>query len=225
MKTSELEAMAARLTELQRIYLLTAYDYDQAAEQAHSGFNAPPARIWRWMEYGPVGAKETLGSGELRMKLDRLNLVSPGTGAVWASLRSKGLVETELRPTGFVNAYSKKSLPSLWVRMTTDGRKISRVLRGMPATKPKEPAKPLSLSALRLIEYGQAHPEKEFYWNAPWDDSGWTADYMMMLSVAKSLIKRGLLEGSAPHHLRITYTGRQLDLTKEPNWAPRKART
>lgn len=225
-----IEALAGSLTDRQRTYLLTTYDMDQAREANMKGFGfkvgfkAPPASVWRWMEYGPVGAKGTLWDGELRTALDRLKLVSSGTGAVWASLRQKGLIETELRPTAFVNAFSKKPLPSLWVKMTTDGRKVSRVLKGEPVTKPKEPPKPLSLSALRLIEYGQAHPDKVFYWNAPWDDSGFTADYMVMLSVAKSLIKKDLLQGDAPHRLQITRAGMALDVKSQPNWKPRNTK-
>lgn len=225
-KAKKLELLAKSLTELQRTYLLLAFDMDQSLETAMKsfGFGAPPARVWRWLEYGPVGAKGVLWDGALRKALDRKNLVNSGTGAVWASLKNKGLIDTELRPTGFVNGHSKQPLLSLFVRMTTDGRKVSRVLRGEPMTKPKAEPKPLSLSALRLIEYGQRHPKEVFYWGAPWDETGFVPDYMVMLTISTSLIKRGYLAGEAPRQLRITAMGLTLDVTKEPNWVPLKKR-
>lgn len=50
-----LEALATGLNERQRAYLLAAYDEDQAREGRNRGLGGPPARRWRWIEYGPVG--------------------------------------------------------------------------------------------------------------------------------------------------------------------------
>lgn len=124
-RASKFDSIATALTKLQRTYLLLALDRDQALEASKKGFEfgAPPAHVWRWTEYGPIGAKGVLWDGELRRALDRLQLVNSGTGAVWSSLRLEGLLEIELRDTGFVNAYSKKPLSSLFARMTTSGRK------------------------------------------------------------------------------------------------------
>jgi hypothetical protein len=43
-----------------------------------------------------------------------------------------------------------------------------------------------------------------------------------MLGVARGRIKRGLLSGNAPYHLRITAAGRALNLSVEPNWQLRR---
>jgi hypothetical protein len=109
---------------------------------------------------------------------------------------------------------------SLMLRMTTDGRKVARILKGEPLTKPKVD-KPLSLSALRLIAYGQANPNEVFDNHAPWGMC--PIDYLTILGICRGLIKRGLLAGEAPHAMRITDTGMTLDVTSQPNWKPAPA--
>ncbi|MDV2986831.1 UNVERIFIED_CONTAM: hypothetical protein Q9R58_21150 [Methylobacteriaceae bacterium AG10] len=218
---SALEALATGLNERQRAYLVAAYDEDQAREVTHRGPGGPPARTWRWIEYGPVGAKWLDGPGSrlLRAKLAESGLVSQGTGATWASLVERGLLTTKYEHTGLIDTRSHRAIQSLLVRLTTDGRKVARILRGESPTRPrsKEP-KALSLSALRLIAYGQQHPEETFDFHAPWGVC--PLDYLMILGVCRGLVKRGLLTGDPPTRLRITPAGEAIDVTREPTWKP-----
>jgi hypothetical protein len=220
--TTPIQETADGLNARQRAYLLTAYDEDQARESARRGkIGGAPASVWRWIEYGAVGVRLFDGADPhlLRCRLELEGLVDSGTGSTWASLVRLKLVETRREDTGFVDRRTLRPVRSLMVRLTAAGRRVARLLKGEPATRPKAP-KPLSLSALRLIEYGQRHPDEEFEWCSPWD---WRPpEYVMMLGVAKGLVKRGLLTGEAPHALRITEAGMGLDLASELNWKPRR---
>ena len=216
-----LQTIASGLNARQRAYLLAAYDEDQAREARQAGPGGPPARRWRWIEYGPVGAKWLDGAGSrlLRVKLAESGLVSQGTGATWAALAERGLLTTRYENTGLIDARSQRPIKSLMVRLTTDGRKVARLLRGEPPTRPlSRAAKPLSLSALRLVAYGQHHPEETFDFHAPWGIC--PVDYLVMLGICRGLVKRGLLAGDPPTRLRITPAGAALDVMREPNWKP-----
>jgi hypothetical protein len=219
---ARLAGIAETLGERQRSYLLTVHDEDQRGEAAQRqlGPNALPAHRWRWIEYGPVGAKwlDQPGVPLLRRALDQAGLVDQGTGATWSALVERGLVQRRHVHTGFMD-FRKRPIASLMLRMTPDGRKVARILTGAPLTKPK-PAKQHSLSALRLITYGQARPETAFGWSAPWDHTGFVPDYLILQAVARSLIKQGLLAGEAPDHLQITAAGLALDVTQHPAWKP-----
>ncbi|WP_430912183.1 hypothetical protein [Methylobacterium sp. sgz302541] len=218
---AHLQGVAAMLNERQRSYLLAAYDEDQTREATHCGPGGPPAGRWRWIEYGPVGAKWLDGPGSrlLRAKLAESGMVSQGTGATWAALAERGLLTTRYEHTGLIDTRSRRAIRSLMVRLTTDGRKVARLLRGEPLTRPrsKEP-KPLSLSALRLVAYGQQHPGEAFDFHAPWGVC--PLDYLVVLGICRGLVKRGLLAGDPPTRLRITEAGSVLDVTQEPNWKP-----
>ena len=216
-----LEVIASGLNERQRAYLLATYDEDQAREARNSGPGGPPARRWRWIEYGPVGHKWLDGSGShlLRTKLAESGLVSQGTGATWATLVERGLLTTQYEHTGLIDRRSRRPIRSLMVRLTTDGRKVARLLRGEPPTRPRSKEhQPLSLSALRLVAYGQQHPEEAFDFHAPWGVC--PLDYLVVLGICRGLVKRGLLAGDPPTRLRITEAGSVLDVTQEPNWKP-----
>lgn len=217
--TAALQAIAADLNERQRSYLLAAYIEDQRREAGNRGPGGLPAREYRWIEYGPVGAKwlDNPGAFLLRRELERAGLVSQGTGSTWSALVERGLLTTKRAHTGFYDARTGRSILSLLVRLTTDGRKVARIIKGEPLTKPK-PVKTLSLSALRLIAYGQAHPQDSFDVHAPWGMC--PLDYLTSLGICRGLIKRGLLAGDPPHNLRITPEGMALDVTKEVNWKP-----
>ncbi|KMO27043.1 hypothetical protein VQ02_33775 [Methylobacterium variabile] len=216
-----LQAIATGLNERQRAYLLAAYDEDQAREERNRGPGGPPARKWRWIEYGPVGHQWLDGPGSrlLRAKLAECGLVSQGTGATWAALVERGLLTTRYENTGMIDTRSRRAIQSLMVRLTTDGRKVSRLLRGEQPTRPrsKEP-KPLSLSALRLVAYGQQHPEEAFDFHDPWGIC--PVDYLVMLGICRGLVKRGLLAGDPPSRLKITPAGLDFDVTRENNWHP-----
>jgi len=211
--------IAGELNNRQRTYLLAAFDLDQRAEENNKYFGAPPAEVWRWMEYGPIGQRRFLGSGELRDQLVRERLVDSGAGATWSRLGSLRLVELKYTPSGF--ATRGRPISVLWVRMTTRGRRVCRHLRGLPATKPRAPESPFSLTALRLLDFGQRHPDQKFYWRAPWDEVlARIPEAPIALGVAKGLIGRGLLAGKPQGQLTITPAGRDIDVAAQPNWKP-----
>ncbi len=217
---TDLRAITDRLNGRQRAYLLAVYGEDQLREAANKGrMGAPPARTWRWIEYGPVGARflDSHTAFLLRRELERRDLVDQGTGATWAALVAAGLVETRHAHTGFADRRTGRPILSLLVKMTTTGRKVARILKGEPLTRPKAD-KPLSLAALRLIAHGQRHPDMDFHFADPWDIC--PLDHLVMRGICLGLIKRGLLAGEFPDQLRITPTGQALDVTKQPNWKP-----
>jgi hypothetical protein len=154
----------------------------------------------------------------LRRVLDAQRLVDQGTGASWSALVERGLMQRRHVHTGFVDV-RRRPIVSLMLRMTPDGRKVARTIKGEPLTRPK-PARQHSLSALRLIAYGQAHAETVFGWSAPWDHTGFGPDYLILLAVTRSLVKQGLLAGEAPDHLQITEAGLALNVTQQPAWRP-----
>lgn len=219
---ARLAAIAAHMNARQRAYLLAVYDIDQAREAANRGPDAAPASVWRWIEYGPDALRDFFGDRELRAALQAQGLVDSGSGATWSALASHGLIERKHRDTPLHLRKWDRTLQILFVRMTSDGRKVARLVRGEPATRPRAP-KALSLTALRLVAYGQAHPGTTFDWQVPWAESYWQPDYMMAHGVCQGLIKRGLLAGTVPNQLRITPAGQLLDVTAEPNWKPPKA--
>lgn len=212
-KDEQIAAVTNGLNERQRAYLLVAYDEDQYQEEAHRRPGLSPPSVWRWMEYGPVGGRKLFGSGPLRDTLQRLKLIDAGAGSTWAALAERGLILLQYRATPLPR------MSSLFVRMTTDGRKAARILKGLPMRKPQAHAKPLSLTALRLLHYGQQHPTTAFDYLQPWADRFGMPELLVVLGAARGLIKRGLLSGDG-RTLRITHGGLVVDVTNEPNWRP-----
>jgi len=199
--------------------LLTAFDIDQRAEEHNKYFGAPRAEVWRWIEYGPIGERRFLGSGQLREELIRVRLVGPGAGRTWSRLEWLRLVELRHTPSGFLNR--GRPIVVLWVRLTTLGRKVSRTIRGLPLIKASTPQKPLSLTALRLLDFGQRHPDHKFHWTAPWNEVyARMPETPVVVAVTKGLIRRGLLAGEAQGELIITNVGRGIDVSAQPNWKP-----
>jgi hypothetical protein len=217
----QLQAIARGLNERQRAYLLAVYAEDQIREAGQRRRRSLPARTWRWIEYGPVSAKRLDNSSTflLRRELERVKLVDRGTGATWSALVKRGLVKSRHAHTGLADARTGRPIVSLLVQMTSGGRKVARIIKGEPVIKLKG-RKPLSLSALRLIAYGQEHPNEEFEWRTPWEGAMHVPDYVVMLGVVRGLIKRGLLCGNPPYRLRITKAGQTMEVLTEPNWKP-----
>lgn len=219
--TAELQKIASELNARQRAYLLVVYDEDHRRELAQRGPGGRPASEWRWIEYGPIGnrAVERPGVFYLRCILEKDGLVDQGTGSTWSALVGRKLLTETNAQTGWIDCRTNRPILSLLLRMTTDGRKVARLLKGQPLTKPKT-VKPLSLSARRLVAYGQQHPGETFDVHAPWGMC--PLDWLTVIAICRGLIKRRLLAGEAPHVLQITVAGQQLDVTKEPNWKPAK---
>lgn len=218
---AQLQKIATELNARQRVYLLAVYAEDQLREARHRGPGSRPAAEWRPIEYGPVGTRgvKRPDAFYLRRVLERDGLVDQGTGSTWSALASRKLLTESYAHTGWVDRRTSRPILSLLLRMTGDGRKVARILQGEPLTRSKT-AKPLSLSALRLIAYGQAHPDETFDVHAPWGMC--PLDWLAALGICRGLISRGLLAGDAPHDMKITAAGAAIDVTKEPNWKPAK---
>jgi len=222
--TSALVTVAEGLNERQRTYLLVAYERDQLRAASNQGPRSRPASEWRWIEYGAIGARQmdARGAGLLRETLEEAGFVDQGSGATWAALEERSLLTTKRANTGLIDARSRRPILSLMIRLTTDGRKVARVLRGEPLTRSgRDPGKPLSLSALRLLDYGQRHPGQEFDFHAPWGTC--PLEYLAAIGICRGLVTRGLLSGEAPFNMTITPEGQALDVTQQPAWKPRRS--
>ncbi|MEN3213996.1 hypothetical protein PUR23_28865 [Methylorubrum populi] len=112
----------------------------------------------------------------------------------------RSLLTTQYEHIGLIDRRSRRPIQSLMVRLTTDGRKMARLLRDEPLTRSKrKEVKPLSLSALRLVAYGQQHPEEAFDFHAPWGVC--PLDYLVTPGTCRGLVKCRLLGGDPPTRL------------------------
>lgn len=213
-------AIADALNERQRTYLLAVYNIDQEREAQHKGFGAAPSRLWRWIEYGPDAYRSETWDGPLRASLAKAGMIDLGSGSTWSALKDLGLVESKQERTSMIVLRWAREINVMYIRMTPKGRKVARLLLGLPMAKSKNP-KPLTLSALRLIEWGQTHQGKPFGWSDPWEGTGWLPDYLMMLAITRGMQSRGLISGDATGGMTLTAAGMALDVTTAPNWKRR----
>lgn len=220
---SRINGIASTLNQRQQAYLVVAYEHDQRAEEVNSGPGARRADDWRWIEYGPDGRVRKLTyDGPLRVALESKGLVGHGTGSTWGSLEKRGLILTEHRLIGL------GSLQSLYVRLTTDGRRVARAVQGVAIVKPRTipTDKPLSLTALRILNLCQQSPEKAFDSFEPWIGRPYYPDPMIVLGIARGLVKKGLLQvGSHRALFQITPAGQAIEIESEENWKPFKSPT
>ncbi|MBF6043412.1 hypothetical protein HBO10_29565 [Pseudomonas sp. WS 5503] len=221
------EKLIARITDIarslnkrQQAYLVVAYELDQSAEDANSGPGARAASDWRWIEYGPDGRVRKLTyDGPLRVALESMELVGHGTGSTWGSLEKRGLILTEHRLIGL------GSLQSLFVRMTTEGRRVARAVQGVEIVKPRPEVtdKPLSITALRILHLCQQSPHESLDSFEPWIGRPYYPDPMIVLGIARGLVKKGLLQvGSHKALFKITPAGQAIDIESQENWKPFK---
>ncbi|WP_137162252.1 hypothetical protein [Pseudomonas asiatica] len=210
--------IAESLNERQRAYLVVAYDEDQRAEQANSGPGSAPASQWRWLEYGPDGrVRRMTYDGPLRYALAEMKLVGHGAGSTWHSLESRGLLNTDHRLIGLGD------LMSLYVRLTTDGRRVARLLKGLPMQKTKiDPAsKPMSLTALRILYQGQQQPNEFLDPFEPWIGRSYYPPLLVVLGIARGLANRGLLVADKRKlSFKISAAGQAVDIEGAENWKP-----
>jgi hypothetical protein len=121
------------LNDRQREYLLALFHQDQEAERYYlHGWSVrrrgypPPAREWRWIEYGPTGAPRLLTyDPPLRQALRRAGLVDPGAGSTWGALVNAGLVERR-----YEGKWAGQRLYHVvFVKLTRKGRALARQMK------------------------------------------------------------------------------------------------
>lgn len=199
----EIQAMADALNERQQTYLRVLFENTDGVK--------------RWAEYGPVGFSKVLYDGPLRSRLDRVQLVDSGSGATWKVLRVRQLVELEYRYTGRRASRDGRWIDSLWVKLTLNGQRLTRHLLGEEIDPVRPKIKPLSLTALRLLECAQRHPTKDIEWREPWKGRSWEPLFYIAEACARGLVKRGLLKVSGCGW-RVTPAGAAVDVRAEENW-------
>lgn len=146
-----------------------------------------------------------------------MKLVGHGAGSTWHSLESRGLLNTDHRLIGLGD------LMSLYVRLTTDGRRVARVLKGLPMQKPKiDPAsKPMSLTALRILYQGQQQPNEFLDPFEPWIGRSYYPPLLVVLGIARGLANRGLLVADKRKlSFKISAAGQAVDIEGAENWQP-----
>ncbi|AGN82262.1 MULTISPECIES: hypothetical protein [Pseudomonas] len=215
---TRISEIAESLNERQRAYLIVAYDEDQRAEEVNSGPGSAPASQWRWLEYGPDGrVRKMTYDGPLRYALAEMKLVGHGAGSTWHSLENRGLLSTDHRPIGMGD------LLSLFVRLTTDGRRVARVLKGLPMQKPKIDAasKPMSLTGLRILHQGQQQPTEYLDPFEPWIGRSYYPPPLVVLGIARGLANKGLLVADRRKlSFKISAAGLAVAIEEAENWKP-----
>lgn len=114
------------LNPRQQTYLRLIYQVDQESEQAEalrwrSGQPKRSADSWRWQLY----ANTSTGPTQLKRLLLSCNLVDPGTGSTLVALETRGLIQCR----------HEFDLDFVWIRLTTQGRKVARTGLGEQAPK------------------------------------------------------------------------------------------
>lgn len=215
---ARISTIAGTLNERQRAYLTVAYDIDQRAERLNAGPGGRKACEWRWLDYGPDGRlRRFTYDGLLRVALEEMKLIDKGAGSTWHSLEERRLLITERRPI------AEGDLESLFIQLTPDGRRVARVLKGLPLIKPKPDLanKPMSITALRILRFAQQQPTEFIDPFEPWLGRSYYPDPMIALGTARGLAKRGLLQADQRGtSFRITPAGEAIAVEEAENWKP-----
>ncbi|WP_336215930.1 hypothetical protein [Nonomuraea sp. LPB2021202275-12-8] len=145
------------LNERQRTYMRVFYFADQDAEQFWKGAwargeDAPPASVWRWLEYGNVGGGTLIELGRLQRALQDAGVRDPGAGSTLEALEQRELIETTTGPS--MIGYTLK------VKLTTFGRAVCRA-GWLDLSRPMAPRRGLLSEALwgMLVDVHKAGPE------------------------------------------------------------------
>ena len=126
---------APALNERQRAYLLAIFEVDQAVEAdireiPYRPFQQrPKASEWRWQEYSEPVPEIQKPASRLYEAIKKTAPIDQGTGATFAALADRKLVEVDWRE---YNVYGQRKP---YIRLTTAGRKLARSWTGQKAYK------------------------------------------------------------------------------------------
>ena len=211
---------AAALNDRQRAYLLAVFETDQAVEAdirsiPYRPFQPrPKASEWRWLEYSEPVPEIAKPASRLYAAIKKSAPIDQGTGATFAALADRGLVEVRW---GEFNVHGQRK-PDL--RLTAAGRRLARSWTGQKPYK-APPAGTLKEWHWRALAraYAAGPPGVEDYGAIGWPTWLRLIDYKWgaLVEEAHRAPQPGEYSGIGTIYLiRITAAGRAL---YEREWA------
>jgi hypothetical protein len=219
----------AEVNDRQRAYLLAIFAVDQELEAEMRSLPyrpfqpRPKASEWRWLEYSEPVPEIDKPASQLYAAIKKTAPIDQGTGATFAALADRGLVEVDWREQ---NVWGQRKP---YIRLTPTGRRLARSWTGQKAQK-APPAGTLREWHWRALAKAYAAGDEGLdgsygdYANIGWNTWLRLRDYKLgPLAVGGrgALIEEvdarghpGL--GIGPYRLRITANGRAL---YESEWA------
>ena len=122
-----------QLNERQRAYLLAIFTVDQALEAEmrlipYRPFQPrPKASEWRWLEYSEPVPEIDKPASRLYESIKQAAPIDQGTGATFAALADRGLIEVDWRER---NVWGQRKP---YIRLTPAGRRLARSWTGQKA--------------------------------------------------------------------------------------------
>lgn len=115
-----------QLNQRQQTYLRLIFTADQDAEKVEAakwklGQKRRPASEWRWLLYADLASGPTY----LKSLLLIAQIVDPGTGSTFKALEDRKLIQCR----------HESDIDVVWIRLTTQGRKVARAGLGEQAPK------------------------------------------------------------------------------------------
>jgi hypothetical protein len=126
---------AVDLNDRQRAYLLAIFETDQAVEADMRSIpyrpfqSRPKASEWRWLEYSEAVPEIGKPAARLYEAIKKTAPIDQGTGATFAALADRGLVDVDWRDT---NVWGQRKP---YLQLTPTGRRLARSWTGANAFK------------------------------------------------------------------------------------------
>jgi hypothetical protein len=126
---------AGDLNDRQRAYLLAIFEADQAVEADMRSIpyrpfqSRPKASEWRWLEYSEAVPEIGKPASRLYEAIKKTAPIDQGTGATFAALADRGLVDVDWRDT---NVWGQRKP---YLRLTPTGRRLARSWTGAKVFK------------------------------------------------------------------------------------------
>ena len=123
------------LNDRQRAYMLAIFAVDQEleAEMRNPPYRPfqqrPKASEWRWLEYSEPVPEIDKPASRLYAAIKKAAPIDQGTGATFAALADRGLIEVDWRDT---NVWGQRKP---YLRLTPAGRRLARSWTGQKAYK------------------------------------------------------------------------------------------
>jgi hypothetical protein len=207
---------APALNGRQRAYLLAIFTVDQELETEMRNLPyrpfqpRPKASEWRWLEYSEPVPEINKPASRLYTAIKKAAPIDQGTGATFAALADRGLVQVEWRE---LNVWGQRKP---YLRLTPAGRKLARSWTGAKAYK-APPAGTLREWHWRALAKAYAAGDEGlegFY--GDYANIGWNTWLRLRDYKWGALVEEHVLSGLRDHRLRITAAGRAL---YEHEWA------